>query len=544
MIAIWESKQAGLLSKAHIFNNIISGVVVGIVALPLGMAFAIASGAKPEQGIYTAIIAGAISALFGGSRVQISGPTGAFIVILAGITSQYGIAGLQIATLMAGLMLIIMGVARFGNVIKYIPLPVIVGFTTGIAVLIWVGQWKDFFGLAPVAGAHFHEKLFALVQTIPSLDIETTLLATFTLCVLIVSPYYFKRVPAPLIGMIAATSLQYFYQFEGVETIGSAFGGIPQGLPHFELLPITFNEALKLVGPAFTIALLGAIESLLSAVVADSMTGTKHDSNQELIGQGLANICSPLFGGFASTGAIARTATNIKNGATSPLSGFVHAIMLILTVLILAPLANHIPLCSLAAILFVVAFNMSELHKFHYLMRTSPRSDIAVLVITFLLTVLTDLVLAVNIGILIASLLFIKRMGEAVNVVQEDRPISTSISESTIIFTIEGPFFFAAADKIFTIMNEAHQKADTLVLRFHLTPVIDATGIQTLWDILAYCKKHNMRLVLLEMRPNILEKIIKSGIYDKVGAENVLQEIKYLTEKNPKSSPYNTQNIH
>ena len=225
MIAIWESKQAGLLSKAHILNNITSGIVVGIVALPLGMAFAIASGAKPEQGIYTAIIAGAISALLGGSRVQISGPTGAFIVILAGITSQYGIAGLQIATLMAGLMLVIMGVARFGNVIKYIPLPVIVGFTTGIAVLIWVGQWKDFFGLPPVAGAHFHEKLFALFQTLPSLDIKTTLLAIFTLCVLIASPYFFKRAPAPLIGMIAATSLQYFYQFEGVETIGSASGG-------------------------------------------------------------------------------------------------------------------------------------------------------------------------------------------------------------------------------------------------------------------------------------------------------------------------------
>lgn len=533
MIAIWESKQAGLLSKAHILNNLISGLIVGIVALPLGMAFAIASGAKPEQGIYTAIIAGAISALFGGSRLQISGPTGAFIVILAGITHQYGIAGLQIATLMAGFMLLMMGLVRFGNVIKYIPLPVIVGFTTGIAVLIWVGQWKDFFGLPSVSGDHFHEKLLALIRVFPALDINTTLLATVTLCTLIVSPYLFKRIPAPLIAMILATLLQYFFHFQGVETIGSAFGGIPQGLPHFELLPVTFNDALKLVGPAFTIALLGAIESLLSAVVADSMASTKHDANQELIGQGIANICSPLLGGFASTGAIARTATNIKNGATSPLSGVVHAITLLLVLLLLAPLANHIPLCALAAILFVVAFNMSELHKFYYLIRTAPRADVAVLVITFLLTVLTDLVLAVNIGVLIASLLFIKRMGDAVNVTQENSVLHSNMPESTIAFTIEGPFFFAAADKIFTMMHDTHQQADTLILRLHLTPVIDATGIQTLWDIATYCKKHHMRLILSELRPNILDKLKKSGLYEHIGATNVIRHIEDIATLKP-----------
>ncbi len=531
MIAFLEAKQAGLLSKSQLYHNILAGLIVGIVALPLAMAFAIASGAKPEQGIYTAIIAGGLSSILGGSRVQISGPTGAFIVILAGITAKYGIPGLQVATLMAGFMLLIMGLARFGTVIKYIPDPVIVGFTTGIAIIIWVGQWKDFFGLSPdYGGDHFYEKLWALLQAFPTAMLNTTGLALFTLATVILSPRIFKRIPSPLVAMVAATLLQSIFGFEGVATLGSEFGGIPQSLPHFELLPITMSESLQLIGPAFTIALLGAIESLLSAVVADSMTSTRHDSNQELIGQGIANIFSPLFGGFASTGAIARTATNIRNGATSPLSGIVHALTLLIIVLAFAPLANQIPLCALSAILFVVAYNMSELHKFFFLLRTSPKADVAVLIITFLLTVFTDLVLAVNIGVLIASLLFMKRMSEAVIIEQEAETKALNLPESTAVFSMEGPFFFAAADKLISTLGNVHEHEDTLVLRFGKVPVIDATGLQTLWDIIDNCKKHDTRLVLCELRPNILEKLKKSGIYDAVGQDNILATLNELAK--------------
>ncbi|MFA6178570.1 MAG: SulP family inorganic anion transporter [Candidatus Methylopumilus sp.] len=537
MIAILEAKRAGLLARAHWLNNLLAGVIVGIVALPLAMAFAIASGAKPEQGIYTAIIAGGASTLLGGSRLQISGPTGAFIVILAGITAKYGIAGLQVATLMAGFMLLLMGLARLGGVIKYIPDPVIVGFTSGIAVIIWVGQWKDFFGLTPELGAdHFHEKLWGLIQAFPGLHLETTLLAMLTLLVLIFSPRVFKRIPAPLVAMVTATVIQGFFEFDGVATIGSAFGGIPQSLPHFELLPITFGDAMQLIGPAFTIALLGAIESLLSAVVADSMTATKHDSNQELVGQGIANILSPLFGGFASTGAIARTATNIRNGATSPLAGIVHAITLIVIVLVLAPLAVHIPLCALSAILFMVAYNMSELHRFTHMVRTAPKADVAVLLITFLLTVFSDLVVAVNIGVVLAALLFMRRMGEAVSIQaqsheqlkQEFRDENFTLPPNTAIYTMEGPFFFGAAERLVSALQHVHSHADTLVLRMGQVPIIDATGLQAMWDLIDICKRYNTRLVICEVRPNILEKLKRAGIAGAIGKANILASAQEL----------------
>ncbi|KAF0842891.1 SulP family sulfate permease [Methylovorus glucosotrophus] len=449
MIAILEAKRAGLLTREHWVANIVSGVIVGVVALPLAMAFAIASGAKPEQGLYTAIIAGALTSLFGGSRLQIAGPTGAFIVILSGITAQYGISGLQIATLMAGFMLIGMGLARMGGVIRYIPDPVIIGFTSGIAVIIFVGQWKDFLGLPVQPGAeHFHQKLWHLLQSIPQTHVPTLLLAAFTLIVLLYSPRVLKRIPAPLVAMLAATLLHAALGLVGVATIGSAFGGIPQQLPQFAWPETSLSEVLHLIGPAFTIALLGAIESLLSAVVADGMAGTRHNSNQELVGQGIANIFSPLFGGFASTGAIARTATNIRNGATSPLSGLVHALTLLLIVLILAPLAAHIPLCALSAILFVVAWNMSEIGRFRHMLTTAPRADVAVLLITFLLTVFGDLVIAVNIGVLLAALLFMKRMSDAVVLTQQtDEQVQQhaahhgyTLPPQTVVFDMEGPF--------------------------------------------------------------------------------------------------------
>ncbi|HNV88150.1 MAG TPA: SulP family inorganic anion transporter [Methylotenera sp.] len=537
MIAFLEAKRAGLFAKPHWANNLLAGVIVGIVALPLAMAFAIASGAKPEQGIYTAIVAGGISSILGGSRLQISGPTGAFIVILAGITAKYGIAGLQMATLMAGFMLLIMGLVRFGSVIKFIPDPVIVGFTSGIAVIIWVGQWKDFFGLKPELGAeHFHEKVWDLIQAFPSLHLETALLALFTLLVVIFSPRLFKRIPSPLIAMVSATLIQALFEFKSVATIGSAFGGIPQSLPKFEFLPIRFSQILQLVGPAFTIALLGAIESLLSAVVADSMTSTKHDSNQELVGQGVANIFSPLFGGFASTGAIARTATNIRNGATSPLAGIVHTLTLIIIVLMLAPLAAHIPLCSLSAILFVVAYNMSELHRFSHMVHTAPKADIAVLLITFALTVFTDLVVAVNIGVMLAALLFMKRMSEAVSIqqqthaqlAQETNNENFILPSNVAVYAMEGPFFFGAAESLMSALQHVHSHADVLVLRMGQVPIIDATGLQTLWDLIDTCERNNTRLMLCEVRSNILEKMKRAGLAGKVGQDNIIENIQAL----------------
>jgi sulfate permease, SulP family len=417
MIALLEAKAAGLWSRQHIANNLLAGIVVGIVALPLAMAFAIAPGARPEQGLYTAIIAAILTSLCGGTRVQIAGPTGAFVAVLSIITAQHGIAGLQIATLIAGIILIGFGAARLGTVIKYIPNPVIVGFTAGIGIIIFVGQWKDFFGLSPApSGLHFHEKLGSLLQALPTLNLATTGLGLLALVILIFGARHLKRIPAPLVAMVAITVIQTICKFNGVATIGSAFGGIPRALPSLSFPALHLAQVISLVGPAFTIALLGSIESLLSAVVADGMTGNRHNSNQELIGQGIANIVAPLFGGFAATGAIARTATNIRNGATSPLAGLVHSGFLILVILLLAPLASAVPLCCLSAILFVVAWNMSELPHVCRLVRGSPAPDVGILLPTFLLTVFVDLVVAVNVGVILGALFFMRRMALAVSV--------------------------------------------------------------------------------------------------------------------------------
>lgn len=396
MFALKEAYQAKLLTRSNLVRNIFAGVVVGIVALPLSMAFAIASGARPEDGLYTAIIAAIFVAIFGGSRVQISGPTGAFIVILAGITGRYGFSGLQLATIFAGVILFLMGIMRLGTVIKFIPQPVIAGFTAGIGIIIFVGQWKDFFGL-PVSmkiDTDFHNKILILLSAFPKLNLTTTILAIISILLVIYSSKFIKKIPGPLIAMLAATIIQAMFNFKGVATIGTVFGEIPRGFPPFTIPTFTYQEFVDILGPAFTIALLGAIESLLSATAADGMANTKHRPNNELIGQGLANFVAPFFGGFASTGAIARTATNIRNGGNSPIAAIVHSIFLLLIILFLAPFAKYIPLCSLAAILFVVAYNMSDIPHFIYILKHSPLDDKLVLLITFGLTVFTDLVTA------------------------------------------------------------------------------------------------------------------------------------------------------
>lgn len=536
MIAVLQAKAAGLWTRSQIGNNVLAGIVVGVVALPLAMAFAIASGARPEQGIYTSIIAAVLTSLFGGTRVQISGPTGAFIAVLSIITAQHGIAGLQIATLMAGVILLAFGFARLGAVIKYIPNPVIVGFTAGIAVIIFVGQWKDFFGLAPApSGLHFHEKLWSLMQALPSISAATTGLALLALAILTFGARYLRRIPAPLVALVVVTLLQTLFQFKGVATIGSAFGGIPRTLPSFSFPTVTLAQAFSLVGPAFTIALLGSIESLLSAVVADGMTGTRHDSNQELIGQGIANIAAPLFGGFAATGAIARTATNIRNGATSPLAGLVHSGFLILVILLLAPLASAIPLCCLSAVLFVVAWNMSEFPHVIRLVRTSPRTDVAVLLLTFLLTVFVDLVVAVNVGVIVAALLFMRRMADSVNVEQQlentaddDAGITSARpTNGVVIYSIEGPLFFGAAEKLERTLAHIQRPATTLILRMGNVPFMDATGIMAIGQMISDFKRHGATVLLVELRPNVRYKLERSGVIAQAGEDNVLDTLEH-----------------
>jgi len=535
MIALLEARAAGLWSRQHIARNLLAGLVVGIVALPLAMAFAIASGARPEQGLYTAIIAALLTSLFGGTRVQIAGPTGAFVAVLSVITAQHGIGGLQIATLMAGVILLGFGAARLGAVIKFIPDPVIVGFTAGIGVIIFVGQWKDFLGLNPEpSGLHFHEKLIALLHALPGFHPATAALGGAALLILLFGPPYLRRIPAPLVAMVTITLVQGVFQFKGVATIGSAFGGIPRSLPSFSLPHVDFVQIISLVGPAFTIALLGAIESLLSAVVADGMTGFRHDSNQELIGQGLANIIAPLFGGFAATGAIARTATNIRNGATGPLAGVVHSGFLILVILLLAPLASAVPLCCLSAILFVVAWNMSELPHFFRLARGSPPPDVAVLLITFALTVFVDLVVAVNVGVVLAALLFMRRMASAVSVEAQPEAVTggaalpagdAGIGSDIVVYSIEGPLFFGAAEKLERTLVHIQRPATTLILRMGNVPFVDATGLLAIEEIIKQFTKHHARVLLTEVRSNVRLKLERAGVLESLGRENVLDTL-------------------
>lgn len=525
MIALLEAHRSGLLARSQWWPNIVAGLVVGVVALPLAMAFAIASGARPEQGIYTAIIGGGLISVLGGSRLQVAGPTGAFIAILAGITARYGMAGLQVATLMAGLMLVLMGMARMGNVIRFIPAPVIVGFTAGIGVIIFVGQWSDFLGLPRPPGEHFHEKLWHLLQALPETQVPTPALGVTGLVLVVFSSRlrWLARIPAPLVAMVAVTLLQLALKLPGVATIGSAFGGIPTGLPSFALPELPLSQWLALIGPAFTIAMLGAIEALLSAVVADGMAGTRHDANQELVGQGIANVVAPLFGGFAATGAIARTATNIRYGATSPLSGIVHALLLIAVLLFLAPLASDIPLAVLSAILFVVAWNMSEARHFVHLLKTAPRADRLILVITFLLTVFADLVVAVNVGVILAILHFLRRMAEAV----ETQPVGEDelrkeladhgllpLPPGLMVYEIAGPMFFGAVENFERALVHTHLEPKALVIRLRHVPFMDITGIQTLQEVMAKLQKRGIRVVLCEANERVAAKLVRAEVIE------------------------------
>ncbi len=521
MLVVREAYRGGLFSLKNCLANVLPGIVVGVVALPLAMAFSIASGVPPENGLYTAIVAGFFVSVMGGSRVQIAGPTGAFVVILCGITQKYGVDGLRLATLLAGIFLLFMGIFKLGSIIKYIPEPVIVGFTSGVAITIWIGQWKDFFGLTVYfKNASICSKIVDLFHAFGTIDVTTTLVSVGSLCLIIFTNKYLKPIPGFLIALVVATIFQGIFKFDSVATLGSAFGGIPQKLPSFTMPPCSFHLITELMGPAFTIALLGAIESLLSAAVADSMIGTHHNSNQELMGQGIANIFSPLLGGFAATGAIARTATNIKSGGNSPVAGIVHCFTIILFILTLAPLAKNIPIAALSAVLFVVSYNMSDGKRFMRILTTAPKSDRFVLLITFLLTVFVDLVVAVNIGVVLSTLLFMRRMAKTVqiehNTIEElhHEQINVDIPQGVSIYSIEGPFFFGAIDTFQAALSSVNDSVKTIIIRLKHVPFIDVSAIDSLRSLEVVLSNKSIQILFCEANDLVHVRMLKARLWD------------------------------
>ena len=524
-------------SMDHFQKDLLSGIIVGVVAIPLAMSFAIASGVKPEYGIYTTFIAGILISLFGGSKYQIGGPTGAFVPILLGIVLAYGYEDLLLAGLLAGIILCIMGIFKLGTLIKFIPRPVTIGFTSGIAVIIFQGQISNFLGLT---GIEKHEEFIANMKEIfvhiDTFNLYSILTALICFAVILITPKLFPKLPGSLVGIIVSTIVATIFFSGHVPTIGSEYGAIPNTLPQFHFPEITWERITVLIGPAFVIAMLGGIESLLSAVVADGMTNSKHDSNKELIGQGIANIVTPLFGGIPATGAIARTATNIKSGAVSPMSGVIHGVFVLLTLLLLAPYATHIPLASMAPVLMIVAWNMSEQKHFGHILKLKS-GDSLVLVITFLLTVFTSLTTAVAVGLVLAVILFTKRMSEML-IVSKVLPDHSTKHEEVLphvvtnahdcpqvsIYTIEGPLFFGAAQTFEqNILETIHYKPKVLILRMGKVPFIDTTGEAYFRNIVTYFKKEGGLLLVSEIPPTLKGTLKVNGLYDEIGTENFFE---------------------
>ncbi len=523
-------------TKEQFIKDVIAGIIVAIIALPLSIALALASGVTPEKGIYTAITAGFVISFLGGSRVQIAGPTAAFATIVAGIVARNGMEGLIIATLMAGIILILMGVLRLGNLIKFIPYTITTGFTSGIAVTILVGQIKDFLGLTVVTEEPLietMEKLKAVFEFISTINMEAVIVGVVCMIILIGWPYlpgFCKKIPPSLIAVIVGIVMVSGFKMN-VNTIGDLYE-ISNKLPALSL-PAFHLETVKNVFPdAVTIAILAAIESLLSCVVADSMVNSRHRSNMELVAQGAGNITSALFGGIPATGAIARTAANVKNGGRTPIAGMVHAVTLLLILVVLMPYAALIPMPAIAAILFMVAYNMSEWRKFVHLCKTAPKSDILVLITTFVLTIVFDLVVAIEVGIVMAAILFMKRMSDVTEVEgwkyiddEEDKD-SVSLREvpkNTLVYEMTGPLFFGAADKILQIAFG--EETNCLVLRMRSVNAIDATAMHNFEELLDSCDKKKVQLVLSHVNEQPMQVMKKSGFYEKVGAENFCAHI-------------------
>lgn len=521
-------------TKEQLIKDILSGIIVAIIALPLSIALAIASGVGPVQGLYTAIVAGFFISFFGGSRVQIGGPTAAFVVIIYGIVTTYGTDGLIVATIMAGIILCIMGLCHFGSLIKYIPYTITTGFTCGIAVTLFVGQIKDFLGLDMGAvPSEFVEKLGAYAANITSINPVTVAIGAVALVILILWPKVTDKLPGSLIAIIVTTAIVYFAKLP-VNTIGSVYGELSSAFPSFHMPSFSYKLVQELISPAFTIAILAGIESLLSAVVSDGMIGDTHKSNAELIGQGLGNIFSGLFGGIPATGAIARTAANVRNGGRTPIAGITHCITLSIILVVLMPLASLIPMTTLAAVLLVVAWNMADWTSFLHLCKTAPKSDVIVLVATFFLTAFFDLVVAIEVGVVLAALLFMKRMAETADVTAwkyADEPDVTpgeaekmrDIPHSIRVFEISGPLFFAAADEILAITSDKSTKV--IVIRMRSVPAIDASAMRSLRDLAARAKKKHITLIFSHVNEQPMSVMKKDHFIELIGEEHFLPNI-------------------
>lgn len=520
-------------SKQQLIKDITAGFIVAIIALPLSIALALASGATPEQGLYTAIAAGFVISFLGGSRVQIAGPTAAFASIVAGVIATNGFSGLVIATILAGIMLILMGVFKLGSLIKFIPFTITTGFTSGVAITILIGQIKDFFGLtfneAPIETI---DKVKEVVACFGTINIEATIIGGVSLLILIVSPKFLKKIPASLIAILVSALLVKVLDLN-VLTIGDLYE-ISSELPKPSIPSFSFDTVKAVIPDAVTIAVLAAVESLLSCVVADGMIGSRHNSNMELIAQGAGNICSALFGGIPATGAIARTAANVKNGGRTPIAGMVHAVVLLVVLLVAMPLASYIPMPAIAAILFMVAYNMSEWREFVSIVKHSPKSDILVLVVTFVLTIVFDLVVAICVGLVLSTLLFMKRMSDETNAygwkeideaTDEDNIGLKTIPEGVSVFEITGPIFFGVATKFSDAVLRADKTKKVLVLRMRSVPAIDATGIHAFETILESLDKKGIKLVVSHLNEQPLKILKKSGIYKRIGAENFCPHI-------------------
>lgn len=528
--------------KKTFMSDVMAGIIVGIVALPLAIAFGIASGVSPEKGIITAIVAGFVISVFGGSKVQIGGPTGAFIIIVYGIIQQHGLQGLTIATLMAGVFLILFGLLHLGTIIKYIPYPIVVGFTSGIAVTIFTTQIKDLFGLSiESVPSDFVEKWIVYIQNMSTVDFWSAAIGILSVIVIALTPRFSKKIPGSLIAIIIMTIgallLKNLCGITSIETIGDRFT-ISSELPDAQMPGITWETIKSLVSPALTIAILGAIESLLSATVADGVVGEHHDSNTELIGQGLANLASPIFGGIPATGAIARTMTNINNGGKTPIAGIVHAIVLLLIFLFLMPLAQYIPMACLAGVLVVVSYGMCGWRSFKALMK-NPKSDITVLLITFFLTIIFDLTIAIEVGLIIACLLFMKRMSESTDVKvimdeidpNEEADLTTQNTEHLIIpegvevYEINGPYFFGAGNRFEEIMAGFGNRPKVRIIRMRKVPFVDSTGIHNLSNLCEMSHKEGIQIVLSGVNPKVHAVLEKAGFYNLVGKENICSHI-------------------
>ena len=528
--------------KKTFMSDLMAGIIVGIVALPLAIAFGIASGVTPEKGIITAIVAGLVISLFGGSKVQIGGPTGAFIIIIYGIIQKYGFEGLTIATLMAGLFLVLFGLLRLGTIIKYIPYPIVVGFTSGIAVTIFTTQIKDLFGLTlPSNPSDFIEKWGVYLQNFNTIDPWCALIGVASVVVIAVTPRFSKKIPGSLIAIILMTIvallLKNFAGVLSIETIGDRFS-ISNELPAAQVPDMNWETIKSLVSPAITIAILGAIESLLSATVADGVIGDHHDSNTELVAQGLANIASPLFGGIPATGAIARTMTNINNGGKTPVAGIIHAVVLLLIFLFLMPLAKYIPMACLAGVLVVVSYGMCGWRSFLELMK-NPKSDVTVLLITFFLTIIFDLTIAIEVGLIIACLLFMKRMSETTDVkaiteeidLNQDAEFSTGnldhliIPQGVEVYEINGPYFFGAGNKFEEIMASFGDRPKVRIIRMRKVPFVDSTGIHNLTNLCEMSKKEGIQIVLSGVKEKVNGQLEHAGFYHLIGEENICSHI-------------------